>query len=92
MEKLKTYLEEVHRKASYAEELYGVKIRYVPIIVEEKTVVLDREDMKIKVLEEGKYISDEEIKRLEEKIIENIENGTVELYLTITFGEDIGLR
>lgn len=42
MEKLKTYLEEVHRKASYAEELYGVKIRYVPIIVEEKTVVLDR--------------------------------------------------
>ena len=92
MEKLKTYLEEVHRKASYAEELYEVKIRYVPIIVEEKTVVLDREDMKIKVLEEGKYISDEEIKRLEEKIIENIENGTVELYLTITFGEDIGLR
>jgi len=78
MEKLKTYLEEVHRKASYAEELYGVKIRYVPIIVEEKTVVLDRENKKIK--------------RLEEKIIENIENGTVELYLTITFGEDIGLR
>lgn len=78
MEKLKTYLEEVHRKASYAEELYGIKIRYVPIIVEEKTVVLDRENKKIK--------------RLEEKIIENIENGTVELYLTITFGEDIGLR
>ena len=42
MEKLKAYLEEVHRKASYAEELYGIKIRYVPIIVEEKTVVLDR--------------------------------------------------
>ncbi|RLF76732.1 hypothetical protein DRN38_04855 [Thermococci archaeon] len=78
MEKLKAYLEEVHRKASYAEELYGIKIRYVPIIVEEKTVVLDRENKKIK--------------RLEEKIIENIENGTVELYLTITFGEDIGLR
>lgn len=47
MEKLKTYLEEVHRKASYAEELYGVKIRYVPIIVEEKTVVLDRENKKV---------------------------------------------
>ncbi|ALV62357.1 hypothetical protein ADU37_CDS06580 [Thermococcus sp. 2319x1] len=91
MEKLKPHLEDINRKASYAEELYGVRIRYVPLITEERTIVFDRQSWKIKVLEEGRYLSTDEIEKLEEKILENIKKGLVELYLTLTFGEDVGL-
>ncbi|MCO6040871.1 hypothetical protein [Thermococcus alcaliphilus] len=91
MEKLKPYLEDINRKAGYAEELYGIRIRYIPLIVEEMTIVFDRQNWKIKVLEEGRYLSTDEIEKLEEKILENIEKGLVELYLTLTFGEDVGL-
>lgn len=91
MEKLKPYLEDINRKAGYAEELYGIRIRYVPLIVEEMTIVFDRQNWKIKILEEGRYLSTGEIEKLEEKILENIEKGLVELYLTLTFGEDVGL-
>jgi len=91
MEKLRPYLEDINRKAGYAEELYGIRIRYVPLIVEEMTIVFDRQNWKIKILEEGRYLSTDEIEKLEEKILENIEKGLVELYLTLTFGEDVGL-
>ncbi|MBC7095030.1 hypothetical protein [Thermococcus sp.] len=91
MERLKLYLEHISRKAGYAEELYGVRIRYVPLVIEERTIVFDRQKQKIKVLEEGRYLSPEEIERFEEKILENIKKGVVELYLTLTFGEDVGL-
>ncbi|HIH73632.1 MAG: Uncharacterized protein XD43_0257 [Thermococcales archaeon 44_46] len=91
MKNLKPHLEEINQKAGYAEELYGIRIRYIPLIVEEKTIVFDRQNWKIKVLEEGRCLSPEEIKNLEEKILENIEKGLVELYLTLTFGEDVGL-
>ncbi|EHR77458.1 hypothetical protein OCC_00025 [Thermococcus litoralis DSM 5473] len=91
MEKLKPYLEDINRKAGYAEELYGIRIRYVPLIVEEMTIVFDRQTWKIKILEEGRHLSTGEIEKLEEKILENIEKGLVELYLTLTFGEDVGL-
>ncbi|USS40255.1 hypothetical protein NF865_07970 [Thermococcus aggregans] len=91
MEKLKPYLEEIDRKAGYAEELYGIRIRYVPLVIEERTIVFDRLNWEIKVLEKGRRLSPEEVERLEEKILENIEKGVVELYLTLTFGEDVGL-
>lgn len=91
MEKLRPYLEDINRKANYAEELYGIRIRYVPLIVEEVTVVFDRQKWKIKVLEEGRYLSQQEVEQLGEKILENIKKGVVELYLTLTFGEDVGL-
>ncbi|MCA6212748.1 MAG: hypothetical protein PWP49_559 [Thermococcaceae archaeon] len=91
MEKLKPYLEDINRKAGYAEELYGIRIRYVPLIVEKRTIVFDRQSFKIKVLEEDRCLSPEEAETLEEKILENIKKGMIELYLTLTFGEDVGL-
>ncbi|NJE25623.1 hypothetical protein E3E22_03100 [Thermococcus sp. MV5] len=91
MSKLRTYLETLNQKVSYVEELYGFKINYLPLIIEGTTIVLDRKNGKLKIIEENRYLSDEEIKNLERKIIENIEKGIVELYLTITFGEDVGL-
>lgn len=91
MSKLKTYLETLNQKVSYVEELYGFKINYLPLIIEGITIVLDRKTGNLKIIEENRYLSDEEIKNLERKIIENIEKGVVELYLTMTFGEDVGL-
>ena len=91
MEKLKPYLEDINRKADYAEEFYGIRIRYVPLVLEERTIVFDRQNWKIKVLEEERCLSPEEVERLGEKILENIKKGVIELYLTLTFGEDVGL-
>ena len=91
MEKLKPYLEDINRKAGYAEELYGIRIRYVPLVVGERTIVFDRQNGKIKALEEKRYLSLEEVERLGEKILENIKKGVIDLYLTLTFGEDVGL-
>ncbi|HDD31355.1 MAG TPA: hypothetical protein ENF72_01855, partial [Thermococcus litoralis] len=64
MEKLKPYLEDINRKAGYAEELYGIRIRYVPLVVGERTIVFDRQNGKIKALEEKRYLSLEEVERL----------------------------
>ena len=52
--------------------------------------MLDRRDGRIKRLGDKKPLSDGELRTLEEDIIQAIESGKVELYLTLTFGEDVG--
>ncbi len=91
MSELLKYLDILASKMRYAEELYGIPINYVPIIVDEDIIVYDRRDGSIKKLSNKKRLGKKELKKLEKEIIRNIENGKVELYLTLTFGEDVGL-
>ncbi|AIF68641.1 hypothetical protein PAP_00995 [Palaeococcus pacificus DY20341] len=92
MDELKSYTNLLLSKIAYAEELYGIKINYVPLIVrKEETIIFDKRDGKIKNLSEKRELSREELEKFKEEIIQNIKNGTVELYLTLTFGEDVGL-
>ncbi|WP_324735276.1 hypothetical protein VFC49_08990 [Thermococcus sp. SY098] len=91
MSELLKYLDMLASKMRYAEELYGIPINYVPIIVDEDIIVYDRRDGSIKWLSNKKRLSKKELKKLEKEIIKNIESGKVELYLTLTFGEDVGL-
>ena len=92
MDELKSYTDLLLSKITYAEELYGIRINYVPLIVrKEETIIFDKRDGKIKNLSEKRELSKEELEKVKEEIIQNIKNGTVELYLTLTFGEDVGL-
>jgi len=91
MRELFEYLNKLASKMCYAEKLYGIPINYVPLIVDNEIIVYDKRDGSIKRLSDKKKLSDEELKSIEKEIIENIKSGKVELYLTLTFGEDIGL-
>ncbi|RLF77432.1 hypothetical protein DRN39_04115 [Thermococci archaeon] len=90
MEKLRRYTNMLISKMGFAEEIYGIRINYLPLLIGEETIVLDRRDGRIKRLGDKKPLSDEELRTLEEDIIQAIESGKVELYLTLTFGEDVG--
>ncbi|ADT85116.1 hypothetical protein [Thermococcus barophilus] len=91
MSELLEYLDMLASKMRYAEELYGIPINCVPIIIDKEIIVYDRRDGSIKRLSDKKRISKKELKKLEKEIIKNIESGKVDLYLTLTFGEDVGL-
>jgi hypothetical protein len=49
-EDLANYLEMLRAKVAFAEELYGVKMNYVPLITEGEIVILDKNDGKVKWL------------------------------------------
>jgi len=82
-EDLANYLELMRAKLAFAEELYGIKMNYVPLITEGETVILDKKDGKIKWLKTKKPLSLEEFKSLSDKIKENLESGYVEMLLTM---------
>jgi len=81
----------LHKYAHFKDGICrGIRINYLPLLIGEETIVLDRRDGRIKRLGDKKPLSDEELRTLEEDIIQAIESGKVELYLTLTFGEDVG--
>ncbi|ASJ03612.1 hypothetical protein A3L09_10250 [Thermococcus profundus] len=82
-EELANYLELLRAKMAFAEELYGIKMNYVPLITEGEIVVLDKNDGRVKWLKDKRPLSMEEFKRLSEKIKENLESGYVESLLAM---------
>jgi len=80
---LANYLELLRAKMAFAEEFYGIKINYVPLITEGEIVVLDRRDGLVKWLKTKKPLTIEELRSLEEEIKRNLESGYVELLLTM---------
>ncbi|WP_297464428.1 hypothetical protein [Thermococcus sp.] len=80
---LANYLELMRAKMAFAEELYGIKINYVPLITEGEIVVLDKNDGKIKWLKTKRPLTVEEFKVLADKIKENLESGYVEMLLAM---------
>ncbi len=82
-EDLANYLELLRAKMAFAEELYGIKINYVPLVTRGEIVVLDKNDGKIKWLKTKKPLTVEEFKSLSGKIRENLESGYVEMLLAM---------
>ncbi len=82
-EDLANYLELLRAKMAFAEELYGIKINYVPLVIGGEIVVLDKNDGKIKWLKTKRPLTVEEFKSLSEKIRENLESGYVEMLLAM---------
>ncbi|WP_052696188.1 hypothetical protein [Palaeococcus ferrophilus] len=48
--KLRDYLNGLIGKMAFEEELYGIRLRYAPILVKEDILVLDKRDGKLKWL------------------------------------------
>jgi len=82
-EDLANYLELMRAKLAFAEELYGVKMNYVPLITEGEIVILDKNDGKIKWLKTKRPLTVEEFRALADKIKENLESGYVEMLLSM---------
>ncbi len=82
-EDLANYLELMRAKLAFAEELYGVKMNYVPLLTEGEIIVLDKNDGKIKWLKNKRPLTPEEFKPLAGKIRENLETGFVEMLLAM---------
>lgn len=82
-EELANYLELLRAKLAFAEELYGVKMNYVPLITEGEVVVLDKNDGDVKWLRDKRPLTAEEFLRLLPKIKENLESGFVEMLLAM---------
>ncbi|WP_297499373.1 hypothetical protein [Thermococcus sp.] len=82
-EDLANYLELLRAKLAFAEELYGVKMNYVPLITEGEIVVLDKNDGEIKWLRNKKPLTGEELGKLIGKIKENLESGYIEMLLAM---------
>ncbi|ASJ06355.1 hypothetical protein [Thermococcus pacificus] len=82
-EDLANYLELMRAKLAFAEELYGIKMNYVPLITEGEIVVLDKNDGKIKWLRTKSPLTVDELKSLAEKIKKNLESGYVEMLLAM---------
>ena len=61
-EDLANYLELLRAKMAFAEELYGIKINYVPLVIGGEIVVLDKNDGKIKWLKTKRPLTVEEFK------------------------------
>jgi len=80
------YLELLRAKLAFAEELYGVKMNYVPLVTEDEIVILDNNDGLIKWLKTKRPLNDDELKALAKKIRENLESGYVEMLLTMNMG------
>ncbi len=82
-EDLANYLELMRAKLAFAEELYGIKMNYVPLITDGEIVILDKNDGKIKWLKTKRPLTLEEFKSLAGKIRENLESGYVEMLLAM---------
>jgi len=82
-EDLANYLELLRAKLAFAEELYGVKMNYVPLITEGEIIILDKRDGLIKWLKSKEPLGEEELRKLAGKIRENLESGYVESLLAI---------
>ncbi|WP_456365973.1 hypothetical protein [Thermococcus sp.] len=82
-EDLTNYLELMRAKLAFAEELYGVRMNYVPLVTEGEIVILDKNDGKIKWLRDKRPLTSEELNGLAKKIKENLESGYVEMLLTM---------
>lgn len=82
-ENLANYLELLRAKLTFAEELYGIKMNYVPLVTEDEIVILDKNDGKIKWLRNKRPLTAEELLKLLPRIKENIENGFVEMLLAM---------
>ncbi|AHL23071.1 MULTISPECIES: hypothetical protein [Thermococcus] len=82
-EELANYLELLRAKLAFAEELYGVKMNYVPLITEGDVVILDKRDGLIKWLKTKKPLEEEELRELAGKIRQNLESGYVEMLLSM---------
>ncbi|WP_457754641.1 hypothetical protein [Thermococcus sp.] len=72
-------------RMSFAEELYGIRMNYLPLVVEDEIIILDKNDGGIKRLSDKKPLSENELKMILPKIRENIEKGLIDLYLTMNF-------
>jgi|GEM_PF-759265 len=82
-DELADYLELLRAKAAFAEELYGVKMNYVPLITEGEIVVLDVKDGRVKWLKTKEPLTADELEGLAEKIKRNLESGYVEMLLAM---------
>ncbi|NJE49434.1 hypothetical protein [Thermococcus sp. 9N3] len=82
-EELANYLELLRAKLAFAEELYGIKMNYVPLITEGDVVILDKRDGLIKWLKTKKPLEEEELRELAGKIRQNLESGYVEMLLSM---------
>ncbi|ASI98412.1 phosphoheptose isomerase family protein [Thermococcus celer] len=82
-EELANYLELMRAKVAFAEELYGIKMNYVPLITEGDIVVLDKNDGKVKWLKTKRPLTTEEFRALADRIKENLESGFVEMLLAM---------
>ncbi len=82
-EDITNYLELMRAKLAFAEELYGVKMNYVPLVTEGEIVILDKNDGKIKWLRTKRPLTVEELKKLADKIKKNLESGYVEMLLAM---------
>ncbi|NJD98852.1 hypothetical protein E3E26_03450 [Thermococcus sp. LS1] len=82
-EDLANYLELLRAKMAFAEEMYGIKMNYVPLIADGEIVVLDKNDGKIKWLKTKRPLTLDEFKALAEKIKGNLESGYVEMLLAM---------
>ncbi|WP_297066458.1 hypothetical protein [Thermococcus sp.] len=85
-EDLANYLELLRAKLAFAEELYGVKMNYVPLITEGEIVILDKKDGLIKWLKTKRPLSEKELRKLAGKIRHNLESGYVESLLAMNMG------
>ncbi|ACS32919.1 hypothetical protein [Thermococcus gammatolerans] len=82
-EDLANYLELLRAKLAFAEELYGVKMNYVPLIPEGEVVILDRRDGLIKWLKSKEPLNEHELRKLSKRIKRNLESGYVEMLLAM---------
>ncbi|WP_297417844.1 hypothetical protein [Thermococcus sp.] len=80
---LVNYLELLRAKMAFAEELYGIKINYVPLVTGEEIVVLDKRDGLVKWLRTKRPLTAEEFHFLAKEIKRNLESGYVEMLLTM---------
>jgi iron only hydrogenase large subunit-like protein len=85
-EELANYMELLRAKVAFAEELYGIKMNYVPLVTEEPVVILDKNDGRIKWLKDKRELSENEFRELAEKIRKNLESGFVEMLLAMNMG------
>ncbi|WP_048150767.1 hypothetical protein [Palaeococcus ferrophilus] len=77
-EDLANYLELLRAKMAFAEEMYGIRMNYVPLITDGEIVILDKNDGKIKWLKTKRPLTLEEFRSLAGRIKENLESGHVE--------------
>ena len=82
-EELANYMELLRAKVAFAEELYGIKMNYVPLVTEEPVVILDKNDGRIKWLRNKRELTEMEFRELAGKIRRNIESGFVEMLLAM---------
>ncbi|MDK2869119.1 MAG: hypothetical protein PWP39_354 [Pyrococcus sp.] len=85
MEELFEYLELLRARMEFAEMFYGFSMNYVPLYINEEIIVFDKNDGKIKKLRSKQELNKEELKKYLPKIKENIENGFIDLLLTMNF-------